>query len=140
MTIFKQMQLVDEVEMPDLFGDGFSNQRGFQPNYQVDLYRCLSHDLTSGTSYDYYTQMPHFDEEIYYLMENFTLKNCEFELLKAECQRIIDERNRLILENFEKVREIIYETEIQYDYIDYETNGLKDTNLYKQSVCDEEYE
>lgn len=105
-------------ELPDLMGDGFSRSKGLQYNYQVQLYDLLPYQMTDGTSMFYKREFPNFEDEIYYLLECATLQNEEPDIIIDECRKLIDARNKDILDNF-GTRTDPYECFISSDELDY---------------------
>jgi hypothetical protein len=69
---------------------------------EVNLYDCLPHSITFGTSYDYYCKYPMFDEWMYYLLECSTLNNADPDEVIERCREIASMRNKLLMDNFEK--------------------------------------
>jgi hypothetical protein len=69
---------------------------------QVLIFDILPSLYTDGTSYDYLRKFPMFDEEFYYLMECATRQNADPEDVIKLCREVQQERNRQLLDNFEK--------------------------------------
>ena len=104
-------------------GDELSSFAGnltteFEREDEVNLYDCLPHSITFGTSYDYYCKFPMFDEEMFYLLECSTLNNAEPDEVIQRCREIASMRNKYILDNFEKSSNP-YEMEIDISELDY---------------------
>ena len=95
---------------------------------EVNLFDLMPSDLTAGTSYDYYNKFPNFDEEWYYLLECATLKNADPNVVIQECQKLVDQRNTEILQNFGS-RENPHTSYISFDELDFTLNN-KDVKLY----------
>ena len=106
---------------------------------EVNLYDCLPHSITYGTSYYYYQLFGGFDEEMYYLLECSTLNNADSDEMIERCREIVSMRNKLLMDNFEK-RSNPYEFEM--DINSYEITYNKEHEFSSPSVpteseCDE---
>ena len=105
---------------------------------EVNLYDCLPHSITYGTSYYYYQLFGGFDEEMYYLLECSTLNNADSDEMIERCREIVSMRNKLLMDNFEK-RSNPYEFEMPIEDIMYnkEEHVISSTVLSTESECDE---
>lgn len=82
---------------------------------EILLFDALPGSITDGTSYDYYTKYPMFDEEQYYILECATRNNADPDRLVAMCRDIQQERNRMLIEMFENKPTNPYDIEIDDD-------------------------
>jgi hypothetical protein len=105
---------------------------------EIDLFRCLPADDTLGTSYDYFTRFPNFDEEVYYMLECATRENANVDELVKVCQEVVDARNKQMNERFENTRSNPHEVEISTDELLYDINESRD--LLAEPICHEKDE
>lgn len=102
---------------------------------EVSLYDCLPLDVTSGTAFDYYTNFPWFDEEVYYLLEVATRENADKDEVVKQCAELADERNRQLLDSFGGKE--IFECELS---LESDLNYDECPDIFKLSVCNEDTE
>lgn len=67
---------------------------------EVPLFCVLPDEYTTGTSYEYYRNFPHLDEEVYYLLECATRQNADPEEVIEKCKQVQRERNEMLLSCF----------------------------------------
>ena len=110
----------------------------FEREDEVNLYDCLPHSITFGTSYDYYCRFPYFDEPYYYLLECSTLNNADPDEMIERCREIVSMRNKYLMDNFEKSSNP-YEYELPIEDIMYnkEEHVVSSTDIPTESECDE---
>lgn len=72
----------------------------FERDDEVCLFHVLHDGITRGTTFDYYQKYPGMPEEILYLLEVSTRANRPEDEVVAECQELVSERNKELLENF----------------------------------------
>lgn len=72
-----------------------------QPD-EINIFDALPLQETAGTAYDYLMKFPYFDDEIFYLLECATRENANPDEVIKQCKEIVDQRQKYILDNFEK--------------------------------------